>query len=468
MASVERVAHFVVEGAFITETARNLLLSDSPSKAWRLIKSSLIGGDQSQIEKVALEVLTGEKKLTGDSSKGIRVVKDRSSVNYRKTMGYIYAGRVKIKNAWYRPDAEVTAFGSEDGREASRLLPENMDDLGTIPEYVSLIRKWWKNRALHYANEGTICVEIPFKENQDDFDHKRVRFFLFEPAGEPPFWKDELRTPQEAIREFLATGHRIREVGAIDPEEDEDTSAKRIEREEAECEIEFLVEEELAREVAYQARIVKIREDVLKQADGDLFELVTKDGKKYQVPRAPFVNWALRRASSIRHLAPPWTEVSLSGMKMQMDDPYHTDWLIGAGISLEEGSSFSRSPVMEAALDKMGEIQQEIGHFDSTVLATASVCDGIVGESIGCIFILKDLRNSPENNEAIEKARGIITENGGELSHLSIIAREMRIPIFRVKDARKRFVKGMRLRLDSENGWIHHDPVRPSAEEDDD
>jgi len=459
MTSTERVAHFLIEGSFITEHARGLLLSDAPGKAWRMIQTSLSGGNPGELQGVAIDVLKGLKKFTGDSSKGIRVAKDRSSAKYQKTLAFIYAGRVKIKNAWYRPYAEVVAFSPEDAISASLDLPDPNEDIGTAPEHMALIRKWWKNRARHYAHEGVICVEIP-RDRKSDYDHRRCRFFLFEPVGEAPFWRDELLLPEDAIREYVAAGHKISAIGAMgSPDEEEDHRDYRGEREareEAECEAEFQEEEDMKREIAYQAKLVQIREDVLKQANGNLFDLVTSDGRTFQVPLAPFENWALRRSHSLRHLAPEWKEVSVSGMKMQMDDPYHTDWLLGAGISFEEGSSFSRNPVMEAALAKMGEVQAKYGNFECTVLASAPECEGYVGESPGCIFVLKDLSNTPENNAAIEKARGIITENGGELSHLSIIAREMRIPIFRVKDAVKRYPRGMKLRLDSDRGYISH------------
>ena len=42
------VATFVVEGAFLTETARDLMLSERPAAAWRLLAENLLGGEPGQ------------------------------------------------------------------------------------------------------------------------------------------------------------------------------------------------------------------------------------------------------------------------------------------------------------------------------------------------------------------------------------------------------------------------------------
>jgi hypothetical protein len=116
-------AVFVVEGAFLTETARDLMLSERPSAAWRLLAESLLGGEPGQADMVARQVLDGTKKLTGDSRVGVGVSDDGPSdpetARYLKNVAYIYAGRFRIGDAWYRPAAEVVMYGENDGHFAA-------------------------------------------------------------------------------------------------------------------------------------------------------------------------------------------------------------------------------------------------------------------------------------------------------------------------------------------------------------
>jgi len=71
------VAHFVVTGEFLTEHARQLWVEGRPDRAIDLLMNGLQGiriGD-------VMEVLTGETKLTGDSSEGIEVAEDGTDVS---------------------------------------------------------------------------------------------------------------------------------------------------------------------------------------------------------------------------------------------------------------------------------------------------------------------------------------------------------------------------------------------------
>jgi hypothetical protein len=79
-----------------------------------------------------------------------------------------------------------------------------------------------------------------------------------------------------------------------------------------------------------------IGERVREQAGQDVFDLHLLDGRVVAVPRAPFMHWALARHPSTGSL-PSWTTVSPSGLKMMNDDPFHTDWVLGAGLTIQEG-----------------------------------------------------------------------------------------------------------------------------------
>lgn len=53
---------FSIEGAFMTRTARDVMLSDDPAKAWRLIGLSLVGDNA---DEAARGILDGTHRLEG-------------------------------------------------------------------------------------------------------------------------------------------------------------------------------------------------------------------------------------------------------------------------------------------------------------------------------------------------------------------------------------------------------------------
>ncbi len=80
----------------------------------------------------------------------------------------------------------------------------------------------------------------------------------------------------------------------------------------------------------------RIATQVREQAGENVFPLTLLDGRVVQVPRAPFMHWALSRVPDLQPTLPAWEPVSPSGVKLQNDDPCHTDWVLGAGLSIEE------------------------------------------------------------------------------------------------------------------------------------
>ena len=69
--------HFTVEGEFLTQVSRQLWADErQPEKAINLLKESLRGVTMEQV----LAILTGSKKLTGNSGDENGVELDRKSV----------------------------------------------------------------------------------------------------------------------------------------------------------------------------------------------------------------------------------------------------------------------------------------------------------------------------------------------------------------------------------------------------
>lgn len=223
-----------------------------------------------------------------------------------------------------------------------------------------------------------------------------------------------------------------------------------------------------------------IRRKVLKQAKGDMMHLHTADGRRVAtVPRAPFMVWALGR-TSLKHLAPPWQVISPPGLKLQMDEPVHTDWFYGATIyitpdervrarfphaeTLDEAKELASAwgvklgrydfdyngLLNDAAYHEMFELQERLGDFKTPVVIDAGAVSGVVGKEI---VVLPDL--SPDHVKKIAQAKGIVTQVGGKVAHIAQLALERGITIMRVDDAERRFPEGTRLSLYPSEGRIY-------------
>lgn len=468
---VPRVAHITVTGEFMTETARSLFLSDRPANAWRLLTRGLQGDG---IEACATAIIDGKKKLVGDSTVGIGVKPERKRVAaaVHKAARSIYAGRVRIDGAWYRPRAEVIDFGPDDVPPTPLRQfedhPYRRAEDGHLGEILPILRNFFRSRVAFYAREGEKIVEVLRTETMPLHSVKvgARTFLIFEPVGEPPFWWDEIRSPGAALEDFFAAGRtlgdesweaRFGSRGRSDAEEDD--VAARVEEERVTPQTAEQEEIRIAlEEVSWQRRLREIRERVLAQAAGDHFEMAytpePEEGREpatviLSVPRAPFECWALRR-TGLAHLAPPWVPVSPSGMKLTMDDPCHTDWLVAVGFNPRVTSAYS-GPIHEASMSASFALQERLGHYECMVLSRGDqlFLSGVVGKEIA---VLPDLH--PDRLDEVLRSQAVLTQAGGELSHLAQVATERRIPILLVPDALRRFPAGSRVNLYPDEGVV--------------
>jgi phosphohistidine swiveling domain-containing protein len=437
-----KLAHFTIDGEGFTRIARDFLLSERPAQAWRFVVDGLQGDG---VTEFATKLLEGKMKLVGNES-GMEPVEDNDE-EHLEEVRYIYAGRVRIDKTWWRPRAVVTNYGPDDAYAASDLINKDTTSADRLfgTRSKTATHEWYRVRTAFYAREGEKVVDVDGK------------WVIFEPTSEPPFWWPELRSPKEAIASMEKVGRALEEekwsqrfgssgqnkqkavaeafTQAIPSMSEARAKADRAEREEQERE----------REKVYQAKVEEIRVQVLAQANGDMLDLKLEDGTIIPVPRAPFICWALRR-TALAPLAPPWKCVSPSGMKMQMDDPFHTDWVIGAGRDLNEAYD---GPLKKASEEAMFELQHEFGQYGCTVLVDGSDVIGVVGKDI---LVLADLH--PDHLEQVLKARAVITQTGGKLAHLAQVALEKQVPMLLVPDALKRYPEGTKLTLSPSEGSV--------------
>lgn len=435
----QHAARFVIYGEDFTRIARDLMLDGEPGKAWKLIAQNLLGGDN--VEKLAMELLDGKKKLIGNSTDGIEFVDDNNAA-YQKQVAKTFAGRVRVGGQWWRPRAEVTDFGPDDAGVAMKRGFAPVSSLGEANVRNML---FYKNRVAFYAREGERVFECDRPVGKKPKQKLSKEFIIFEPAGEPPFWWPECIDVTKALAEWLRLGWRLRKeswsesFGIFKGADEFKTPTFRPGPAQEELDAQYAEEDR-----RYDETVVNIRTKVLEQAGDDTFELLP--GRA--VPRAPFWNWALGR-TSLKHLAPPWDCVSPSGMKLPNDDPYHTDWMLGGGFDLREDYKHD-APVYDAALDKMWAIQNEVGDFQCAVLNGGQEVRGFVGTDIA---VVPDL--SADRIDILKWAKAIITEQGGQLAHLAQVALEKSIPVMRVPNAMTAFPEKTELTLHPDEGRIH-------------
>lgn len=460
-------AHFVVTGEAITEMARDLLLSDEPGRAYRLMADCLIGDGSVE---AALSVLAGTHDLAGDSNAGLELVEAHETPERKRFLSdfrYIYAGRFKSRRGWLRPVAWISTFGMADGDWACKQVdgaigsPIDQSETGKL-------RRWWDLRARYYCQD----VEQPFILKVPPAmatDHEIVGdhvYVIFEPCGELPHWIAPNITAQDALTDALDAHRRLEERKAELVETDESIRPRRRSKEE----IQRQIEAEDRQEAERKKLLDKIGADVRAQAGDDTFELTLKDGRVLTVPRAPFVRWALHRTPESKQ-APAWNNVAPSGVRMQLDNPDHTDWILGAGITIDE--SYYDDAIREASWDALFRFQEEarastgskrpaafsgilsaleglrnMSH-PAAVVVDAGSRTGVVGVEIA---VFPD--SGTDRVQQIGEAQGVIVEQGGPLAHFSVVSRGKGITVMRCADACEEFPTGTRVQLDPERGRV--------------
>jgi phosphohistidine swiveling domain-containing protein len=464
----QTVVHFSISGDFLTDFFRDLVVEGR----WDYSLNALIRDVDGMTHDIAISILSGSKRLTGIQSfedpEGIQLVDDDAE-EYLERLGYAYGHFYEhTDHKCYIPYAIVDRWGREDALWAAEYL-----NSGSLP---CLDRKdlqeFSYKRSLFYADNQFKDLALTVKYGNVD------TIVLFKIAeGLPPLWMTKNTTPQESVDNALKFGHFFyrrgweaedneitEEVVSIVALDEERSDSERVERVAA------------VMKKIHEARIEAARKEIIEQANslGDrgwmTLSLKDKNGNKtseLRVPRGAFEGWALQIRS--RHMMTvPWSVVSSSGWKMYNDDPYHTDWLLGAGLEIETWYDMiggDRNPIVSSAYDAMHELQRELLGFECTVLAGKGTTIGRVvlpkpGESVpeGSIIVIPSA--SPDYEiamlSACKNGKGaVITEVGGKLCHLATVGREFNVKILRLDNATKIYTKFMDVCVDCDKGEVH-------------
>jgi len=148
-------------------------------------------------------------------------------------------------------------------------------------------------------------------------------------------------------------------------------------------------------------------------------------------------------------------------MKITGDNPYHTDWVVGAGVSL---AMVYRDHALSKAADRVRlEVQQEICGFKAAVLcgnARTSYLEVVHPEpdqELSSSVIAVCPYASPEYYIPAVTAAATIVEVGGPLSHLACVGRSEGVSVLQVDGARALYPEGTRVRVDALRGLVEVD-----------
>lgn len=478
--------YFWTTGEDMTRLARGRVLDGDPDHAARLLRSGL-GMDWNQ----AYSVLDGSKKLVGDSRRvedggdgGLALVEDADSGEYKQSLKYLFAGRVKHGDKWYRPRVYVAVLGEEDARWAAKSIDRRLGEIGRFGD-ADLWSRFNRQRAAYYARDGEpiFILSIPGRSTQS--------WVIFEPVSAPPVWwtdnhyiENMSGKWQHALNEYMSAGRTLAKTGAVSvwnpPAVDleapleagtTDDAERQAARKKREAELEA---EEEQRDQEYRERIDSYRQRIREQAEAGIgyftLEVERPEGSEhptsYQIPRAPFEVWTLQRTSA-RHVAPKWEAVCPFGLKLPMDVPEHSDWMVGAepAIPFDDwyGSKDHQQALQRAVYGAQRRVQKQVAGFSCLVLCgTGYISEGKVrhpepDEEVPAGSTIVIPHASPKYAIPAMSAGPeglIICEQGGELSHIAVVGREQGLRLVQVPDALQRFPAGCWVSGDLDEGRV--------------
>lgn len=459
-----------IRASGIVERARVLTRDGRHLDAMSMLSDALVGISAEQ----CIAIVSGRCTLV-DGEDGILMVEDVDP-SYREELRSNYGGRLRIGEEWFKPYAIVTDLGPNDEGfglphcRARTWAIASGENTSYFQRHRSDERRLHQQciRPLHYADDATrdrlIYVDgAAFLGRVRGLDRLPLCVILRQVDAPPSWIKGSAHLTEAVIHaaedgELRITGHRV-EYGAsptidvLEDAEDEERLA------------ELQAEEERQRQ-AFVAHCADIASKVRERAgpeDGDGWIALVAGDRVIPVPRGPFEGWALSRAGASELAA--WVPVSESGLKLMNDNPWHSDWMLAAGLPLDamyEGRGTAADhELAEAAHDLAERIQRERLNFRHEVLAGSGEASGPAwiarrGDDgrppPGAVVVLPDA--SPEWLDVVAEAAAIVTERGGAMAHLVNVMRPGGIPIVRMRGATSSIPGGIPVTVSCTDGSI--------------
>jgi len=465
-------AYFSITGEFITNMSRDFVREGNWEKGLSLLTENLEG----MTTDMAISILKGELLLDGvNSNIQPRDDSQESIDEMDRVLDYMYGHYFKdFDGGYWIPYAYVIGGNQEDMAWAVEYHQSR--------DYKDLSKKRHMFYARNLTEDKSYTVEI-------DVDGLNLMCpVICERAKKmPPFWyKGYAPNYTESIIRANIRGRLGRidpsdymddviEIDEKDQEKDDDTfslSAYVDERNE-QLSVYNLVDDvpseeeeerlEALEEQRYQQTIQVYRDEILKQADGDLIDVVDKKTKKvYKAPRVPFLYWAAHYNRKLYDKLPEWNVICPLGLKMMNDNCFHSDVIVGAGLDPQKDWKYFdfQDSIVRAFDDMMYELQRtEFNHNLKILAGEGSACGRLVSpdDEIKAGDILVIPHAGPEFQIQAQTAGTVITQVGGPLAHLVKVSREIGIKIAQMDDATTELVMDSKATIDFDEGQITYD-----------
>jgi hypothetical protein len=386
---------FTIDGEWLCDFARTRVIEGRWDHALKILET-LHGISIDQM----VQVLKGDAKLTGDSNTGIGFEPD-DDAEYKTRLQYMFGGVWNNAGRYMRAYAAVTAWGPDDMTPEDRFERKNR----------------YRHNSLYYANDPRRDVVLSLECEFGDLKKTDV---LWEDFSNFPHLLVDAYSNMDAQKALDANPRRMEERGyhggrrwvqeldeaqrqgsvvaserfttappaAVPGNPETLAEAKRamVEGEwkntapkfessgVAQGNLAAFIEKMTGPEITDE-QIEEYRKQIVEQAGDNWLELkYDPTGENYEpkgetttlrIPQAPFENWCLWRGDGA-HLALPWKTVAPSGLKMYGDDPYHTDFMLGAGLDLN--AMKDDSALSSEIWELRHKVQQEKMGFKCTVL----------------------------------------------------------------------------------------------------
>lgn len=471
------------------------------------------------IADIALAILCGTKRLAGDETGMDVVDEDPEVTRqYQADVSALYAGRIRVRGQWYKPVAYVSNMGPRDMRNdhnkpverrfgrgytnrawhycdkdeivIDEVFYKDPTDFYLQREVIFRLcgeRPHWQDVPLngqaalqefldaggsleersHTKRYGVTAEEIwegaPIQKPVDSSETERERRGRQQLGARVQHEKDEIKRGSVDAMNFRLNAE-LQLARELEEQKSEETD---------ELDLAWNGSKDATRETQRQAHLADLRQKILAQAGDDLIELkweaqysedsdetsterkVRFPAGRVMLPRAPFLHWAFGRMKIFAAHLPSWQVVSPMNMKMTNDNPYHTDWVIGAGLDPENYRLiYYPGPIAEAALTLASKLQDQFHRPGVHVLVDGPHALGFVEHgkpnlpvSEGAIVVLPNL--DPKYLVATAHAAAVITEAGGATCHLAQICRDRSLPIVLMPNALTTFAEGNQVVVDT-------------------
>jgi len=192
---VERVC-FVIAGEGLTRICRDLVLEHRWREALSILVENLRPGFT---HEMAVDVLSGRKKLTGDSTKGMGLALDNGSKEFMKNASFVYDGRAYLPShgIFMRPYALVVSWSRQDltgspvghtNRWRRTAFPEGRINARTCDSLF---------RSQYYMDDPSNDMAMPLEVGKGK--NREHRVVLWGICPEPPVWMKRETDFQKAL-----------------------------------------------------------------------------------------------------------------------------------------------------------------------------------------------------------------------------------------------------------------------------